>query len=741
MSYDAVGNLTQMINRRGYPTDITYDKDDRLITVTDALNGVTRFAYDATDNLINVTDANGHASGYTYDKLNRLTRATNPESHAVNLTYDAVGNLTQVQDAKGNQTVLSYDANDRLTDITDALSGVTSLTYDGLDNLVAVNDANGHTTQAAYDKVYRLTSITDAANYVTAFTYDKVGNMVKVRDGNGHDTGLDYDKLDRMTRILNAAGEQTRYTYDRVGSLVDTIENDDITTRNGYDAIYQLTSVTMNFVDSGPVDQQTNVRYNYAYDENGNLTGIMDPRTFTTHFDYDKLDRLSKETNPIGNVWDYTYDPVGNLNTRIDGSRLTTQYTYYPDDELQRIAYTDGSAVNFAYDANNNMETMADSLGTSKFDYDALNRVTAVKDSLGRNLGFGYDAVGNRTRMTYPNGGVVSYAYYDNDWLHTMTDTAGGVTRYTRNGVGQMTRTDHANATTVTATYDDANRLLTLANRRAEGDLISSFSYTLNKIGQRESASMAYDRPWPKQVTENYTYDPLRRLTGVSDSDGFVATYGYDAGGNRTQWAVNDDQMTDAQGDAFSKVYTYNGANQLLTEATDYLGAAQDAWDGLTTYAYDGNGNRINKEWQGTTTAWSYAFGTDYAYDGENRLVQAVDYRVNNSLAAGNRLDYQETRLAYDGLGRRLSKSHEEQAGDGRTATTEYVFDGLDIVADYPIWQQGESLGRNNHYSEYYRGDFGEITLPAPLPQRCARPDHYLPLRWSSQRHQPDCAR
>ena len=110
------------------------------------------------------------------------------------------------------------------------------------------------------------------------------------------------------------------------------------------------------------------------------------------------------------------------------------------------LAATPFSAYVYTYDANNNMESMADSLGTSKFDYDALDRVTAVKDSLGRNLGFGYDAVGNRTRMTYPNGGVVSYAYYDNDWLHTMTDTAGGVTSYTRNGVGQMTRTDHANA-------------------------------------------------------------------------------------------------------------------------------------------------------------------------------------------------------------------------------------------------------------------------------------------------------
>jgi YD repeat-containing protein len=42
-------------------------------------------------------------------------------------------------------------------------------------------------------------------------------------------------------------------------------------------------------------------------------------------------------------------------------------------------------------------------------------------------------------------------------------------------------------------------------------------------------------------VTERYTYDPLRRLTGVTDSEGFRAVYEYDASGNRTRWWANDD--------------------------------------------------------------------------------------------------------------------------------------------------------------------------------------------------------
>jgi YD repeat-containing protein len=72
--------------------------------------------------------------------------------------------------------------------------------------------------------------------------------------------------------------------------------------------------------------------------------------------------------------------------------------------------------------------------------------------------------VGNRTSLTYADGRVVSSTYYRNDWLKSVTDPEGNVTRYTRDGVGQMTRTENPNSTVTEATYDKADRLLTLVN-------------------------------------------------------------------------------------------------------------------------------------------------------------------------------------------------------------------------------------------------------------------------------------
>jgi len=66
-------------------------------------------------------------------------------------------------------------------------------------------------------------------------------------------------------------------------------------------------------------------------------------------------------------------------------------------------------------------------------------------------------------------------------------------------------------------------------------------------------------------VTERYTYDPLRRLTGVTDSEGFRAVYEYDAAGNRTRWWANDDLTTQRPRDGFEVTYTYDAADQRNT--------------------------------------------------------------------------------------------------------------------------------------------------------------------------------
>lgn len=146
-------------------------------------------------------------------------------------------------------------------------------------------------------------------------------------------------------------------------------------------------------------------------------------------------------------------------------------------------------------------------------------------------------------------------------------------------------------------------------------------------------------------------------------------------------------------------------ANSLLVK----LRLGDDANNGVagelqtTTFRYDANGNRINKEFPGPQGPRIQ--GTDYAYDPENRLIEAHDYQENLN---GNRVDRQVTRLDHDGDGRRLVKEYDPKDGGGGTKRVEYVFDGLDPVAEYNLW--------NPQYENFYRGDLGRILTMHHFP-------------------------
>ncbi len=107
-------------------------------------------------------------------------------------------------------------------------------------------------------------------------------------------------------------------------------------------------------------------------------------------------------------------------------------------------------------------------------------------------------------------------------------------------------------------------------------------------------------------ITIDYTYDPLGRLTSADYSDGQDFSYTYDAAGNRLTQVIGSTTTT----------YSYDNANRMISV------------DGLT-YTWDDNGNLIN---DGVNT---------YEYDIENRLTKITN-------AGGTSL------YAYNGLGDRL---------------------------------------------------------------------------------------
>jgi len=537
----------------------------------DAEDGQTAYHYDGVDNLTKRIDGNGHTTHYEYDALNRLIKQTNPEGHAVTLAYDAVGNLTSLTSARQNKTQFVYDGLYRLVKRTDALNGVWHYQYDAVGNLLTQIDANGHANNKyQYDNVYRLIRQTDAEGYRTGYQYDATNNLISRTDGNGHTEQYEYDGLDRLISLTNGEAETTRYQYDPLGNETAMIAADGIVTRYEYDPLYRLVAVIENQNEVGE-GTDVNVATSYGYDAVGNLLTITDAEGQVTRFTYDGLNRLVQEVNALGKQWDYGYDAVGNRTARVDGNRQRTTYQYYPDDMLQQVTYHDGSTVAYQYDESNNRTVMVDHLGTTKWQYDALNRLTSQTDPYQRQLGYGYDAVGNRISLTYPDGNTAQYGYVDNNWLVSLTDPAGNVTRYERDGIGQMVKTINPNITITEASYDQADRLLTINSYQVGGaaKTNSRFSYTYDEVGQRVMMAAEYGWRKPNLVTSHYSYDGLRRLVRDEDSEGVWTTYSFNRVGNRLRMQTNDDSQSSRPFDEQNLSYSYNQVNQLLTVVGD----------------------------------------------------------------------------------------------------------------------------------------------------------------------------
>jgi len=102
------------------------------------------------------------------------------------------------------------------------------------------------------------TDILDPVNpvkYVSSFSYDKSGNMIYQKDKEGKITQYQYDILNRLTKVVNILTNSTNGT------------------------------------------NQTN-ETSYNYDNRDNLIFLKDAKVQITRFEYDKNNRLIKETGP-----------------------------------------------------------------------------------------------------------------------------------------------------------------------------------------------------------------------------------------------------------------------------------------------------------------------------------------------------------------------------------------------------------------------------------------------------------
>ncbi|MFR0690919.1 RHS repeat-associated core domain-containing protein [Enterobacterales bacterium AE_CKDN230030158-1A_HGKHYDSX7] len=431
--YDLNDNPTGHTNPRQFSSTSGFDALDRLVSQTDALNGVTQLGYDAQDNLTQVQDPRGITTRYEYDGLGNQTKLISPDSGTSTFEYDAAGNVTQQTNARGVVVTFSYDALNRLTarhyPATPALDATYS--YDatasgnfGMGRLTAIQDGSG-TLAYRYDargnliEQARNLSINGQALADTlTFQYDAADQLVGIGYPGAVQVGYPRNAGGQVSNVTlaldggNASNLASGISYLPFGPLQQLTWANGIQLSRTYDQDYRLTRQ-----DVGPW------RNDYQRDANGNITELANNLWGTLTFGYDALDRLTSE-NATGKQGSYSYDAVGNRTQRQvteNGTTATTAYQYASNSN--RLTAIDGQPVTADAAGNLTQDRTSRLLG-----YDAQNRLATVKINGQQVAEYRYNSLGQRiAKLT--GQGFTTYLYGPDGQLLAETDYNGAATQ------------------------------------------------------------------------------------------------------------------------------------------------------------------------------------------------------------------------------------------------------------------------------------------------------------------------
>ena len=681
--YDHAGQLLQSIDGNGNTTTYTYDGLGRQLSATDAEQNVVLHTYDDAGNRIVTRRTDGVTSTSTYDKAGQLVATVLAEANGTvvgttSYLYDNEGRLRTVIDPNGGRSHILYDEAGRKTATVTAAGSLTEYRYDANNqlaltiayattvsqaSLAALIGADGKPVTATletaglrpaataadqrawrlYDNANRLLKTVDALGYVTDYSYDGASRLL---DTIRRATVIDLTAFAANPAVANASPAPhandriARNSYDKDGKLRFTMDGEGYLSELQYDLAGRHTGT---------------VRYAAAVDPAarsgaGWMTVAAGSAGITTSSSYDGRGQVVSQTDGAGNTTTFTYDGQGNVLTSTTAG-VATRYVY---DKLNRLIEThadaNGSNVTskVAYDAQGNKVAVTDAMGnTTRLVYDASNRQVFSIDPLGIVTETRYNANGNAVAaIRYSKAINVDSA----EQVLGASDVRAALSADIESIVHQRYDRDGRLTWTV-----DATGVATQLVYNAKGNVVRRIAYK-NALGTVDLASLAANpdavpMPASEFTATSYVYDENDRLVFTIDALGAVAESRYDAQGNVVE-AVRYATPIDTSNtqtpavlavrallrvDAAKDVHEFRRYDKegRLTWSVDATGAA-------TQFIYDANGNVVKRlAYAEPLTAAALASlaadasalpalagpstMTQFAYDGDNRLLFTVD--------------------------------------------------------------------------------------------------------------------
>lgn len=439
------------------------------------------------------------------------------------------------------------------------------------------------------------------------YRYDERGHLAHVTDLQGRQAHLEHDPQGRLvaTHLPHPTEPgrfvvHTRYTYDDAGDLVTATD----ALGHSFHYEYQTHLLTRETNRNG-------LSFYFAYDGFGEDAFCVrtwgDGGIYDHLITYDKAGKVTLVRNSLGFITSYFMNAVGLVTKVIDPLGNTTQYSYH-EPSLQRASLIDplGATTRWDYDARGNCTRVTYPDGaTVQLQYDARDLPLSATDTLGGEWRWSYDAEGRLIARSDPLDRRTQF-HWEAHRLRAVTDPAGQYTRLDYDTTGNLAALTAPDATTTRWQYDARGRCHTVID--------------------------------PNHNTQRREHDLLGRVTRVAEPDGNLRELTYDPEGNVLRAKDRDhDVRFEYQGmgrlrariEAATRVeFQYDTEERLLAILNEhgavYRFLLDPAGDVAEEHGFDGLRRRYQRDKAGRVTRIyrPASATTHYTYDPSGRVTR-----------------------------------------------------------------------------------------------------------------------
>ena len=678
------GSVQYRLTQYVYDTNGNRTEEKRFLSFQDGESArgsihTLTFGYDKQNRLVRVSDGLGAVVRYEYDSLNRRTRETRLLSEGltqrVDYHYDPAGRLIEVEQSADQEGCGSQFASTRYE-------------YDRNGNIIRIQLPAGGEILREYDAANRLIAEThreerSGIDNRTQFGYDAAGNLTEITDNQGRKTRIAYDLLNREIRRIERDGGVQRTVYDRNGQVVRLIRpneyDPETDSGDGFQFTYDAQGRVLTVLSPDGHVLQSN-----TYDADGRLLQRLDGVGSGVKYEYDLAGAQRRIVSMGGASQELEYDARGRITGIVDGNGSETKYLLDEWGRITGVVKADGSTERYAYNFAGDMVSSTDGEGhTTQYEYNRMGKISAIVDPTGERETYHYDGQGRLIRRTDRNGVTVELGYnlygaplfkkekdgaqgdfyeYTPEGLLKCAISAGMRYAYEYDEMGRMTRKSASGRTLLALEYDrngnkvrqvDVTGKLTGFDYDPMGQLLRLTDdgqelavYTYNPDGTPRAVAHG-------PIRQEYAYDLDKNLTGLTVRSGEAllshASYAYDGNGNRIRKQALDG----------TTLYQYDALNQL--QRVDYPAYSEELF-------YDKAGNRARRLVGGEEEL--------YQYDPRNRLMAltrggvTAPFQYDN---AGNLLQDDKARYSYDAFNRTVKV----ETFDGNVQVNRYDAEGL----------------------------------------------------------------